>query len=572
MENWSKIDDILYKENKYTCLINDKNQIFYLKLDEEGKMQYPTIEELVDLMTQFNFKKFVGVYKFELPSFKPMVYVKKKLVPVAVALSMLFPNISGNDFDIDTYPKNGIQLQQMNGEENLYEVTGVDTNLMNGKFEWLTPEYLGNMSYEKTCSPIEFSNYTGEKNLTWEDIEKTIEEMKADEELKAILQDGVKNLKQREFNFDLAVLNYNLKNLQIKRVDPKELEEICAGATFQANGSIMTIPDDFEFNCDDDSCRKLIQHEILGHGSTLAYIPNQVYCTINNFYLNIDENGNLNSCGKLGTSASEAIADLISSYSSNIKNDFENSYTIEVYALSTLLKANNYSIDDFVNYGINGLIQKMKEQGINNPMQYIMKLDKEKEFMFENVALGQDKAYYDIFTDYYWESALSKAINGESIDEIKKWAEESLEAYNITLEPFYFYGDTVKILEETRKENYNMIKPDMIKDEVIQNIEYLRERDLEELEKLYNEHKKINDLKKKHERELEIAHNEAYNTNLDKGYTEELSESIKKFSLNEIGKTIFSKYNELTGSEYEENAKKINRDMHEHEKDNNIDK
>ena len=576
MENWSKIDDILYKENKYTCLINDKNQIFYLKVDEDGKMQYPTIEELVDLMTQFNYQKFVRVYKFELPSFKPMVYVKKKVVPVAVALSMLFPNISGGHFDIDTYPKNGIQLEQMNDEETLYEVTGVDTSLMNGQLAWLTPEYFGNISFEKTCSPIDFSNYTGEKNLTWEDIQKTIEESEMEgldeeqkEQLKAILQDGVSNLKEYGANYNLAVLNYNLKNLKIESVDPKVLEEQNACATFQPIGSIVTIPNGYDFNNDRE--KKVIQHEILGHGSTMAYIPDKVYCNVQAGYINIDENGNLNSYGFLGTFATEAIADIISSYASNMGiTDYDTDYTTEVYALSTLLKANNYSIDDFINYGIKGLTEKMKEQGISNPTQYIMKLDQEKLFMSENVALGTDKTYYDIFTDYFLESSLSKAINGESVDDIRKWAEESLENYKNVICLDEYNGR--EMIAETRKENVNLIKPNMIKDGVIYYIEDLRGRDLDELKKLYGEHKKIIRLKEKQEKELEIAHNKAYNTNLDRDYIEESPESIKKFSLNEIGKKVFSKDNELTGSEYEESAKKINRDMLEHEKDNNIDK
>ena len=91
-----------------------------------------------------------------------------------------------------------------------YKVTKYDCNKYKG-----TKCYFGDSfkSYDIKCTPIEFKNYFSCTNCTWETIFKAVEESPFDEYHKKLLNNGLINLKNNNFNMDLTVLYYNLKKI-----------------------------------------------------------------------------------------------------------------------------------------------------------------------------------------------------------------------------------------------------------------------------------------------------------------------------------------------------------------------
>lgn len=529
MEKWKKLDTIKFNGNMYVCYINEQCRVFYLKTDEKGELKYPTLEEYLDLINEFNYRQCIRAIPKKLnflSSFEPKVYVKNKLMPLALALSLMIPSIGFANADLNQYAKNGVHLKQMDQIGNLYEVESVDTESITEEIYGLRPELFMGMSYKKTCTPIEFSKYTGDKKIEWEDVKNTLEESNIDNKIKDIIKEGINNLQKEGFNYDLTVLNYNLKNLKIVEIDNKELEDQNAGAVFKENGSIVEIPNK-GFNLDDKTSKITLQHEILGHGSTIAYLPNEVYCTVDQTFLNIDENGNLYSTGRMGDFASESIADIISIYASDTKITSEHGgYPTEIYALSTLCTSTDCTYEEFINYGIKHLMNKIKENGISNPSQLITTLDCEHNYIRKGVSLGTDKIYNDIFLEYFCESALNKLKKGEKIEDITNVIEESLEEYNNLMETEELFG--AKCITQPSIDNVSIIKPDIIKKNVLNAIEYVKNYNLKSMDDI-----------------TEV--NEESSLNISKEGID-----IKRFA-----KKAFAKDDEILGQDYEDVAKMI---------------
>ena len=53
MEEFKIVMQIMYKENKYLILLNSKHQKYFLKILDDEKFMYPTLEEFTELSNIF---------------------------------------------------------------------------------------------------------------------------------------------------------------------------------------------------------------------------------------------------------------------------------------------------------------------------------------------------------------------------------------------------------------------------------------------------------------------------------------------------------------------------------------
>lgn len=138
----------------------------------------------------------------------------------------------------------------MASSEYFYKITSQEANLITKNIYHITPDYFEQRSYKNVCTPGDFSEYTGEKDLKWSNIIKTLDDSKIDKDVKQILKEGVQNLEKAGFNYNLSVLNYNLKNLDVIYEDPQVMQEAFAGGMFEAKGSKVTIGKDLDLKSD----------------------------------------------------------------------------------------------------------------------------------------------------------------------------------------------------------------------------------------------------------------------------------------------------------------------------------
>lgn len=215
-------------------------------------------------------------------------------------------------------------------------------------------------------------------------------------------------------------------------------------------------------------------HEVLGHGSTIAYIPGEVYCDVARGYISMDKDGIPISAGRLGDFSMESIADVIACYAFNQKVSYDMAdYTAETYAFATLCKSSGCSIDDFIDNGMEQLTDCMNKSGIRDPYTTLLKLDYEHYYMQDGAAIDINEAYNNILMEYFGEIAANKIYKGENICSVKQWASESLEAYNDIVDVDY-ENDSKVLLVNLGKKTYT-IKPDDIQVNVLNIIDKIKE-------------------------------------------------------------------------------------------------
>lgn len=246
--------------------------------------------------------------------------------------------------------------------------------------------------YNKIMTPKEFAEYVGESNITWKDIIKTLEDNKdIPEKEKSILLRAVKNLKYNKIdkiNFDLGVLNYNLKNIKIiyeTLEDSSELEI----ARFVADKHAVYVNEKLLKRVHDIYPKyysDVLVHEILGHASNIAYLYKDggIFCSTH-FMGCLLNDKKCYGYNIFGQSLDEAIAEYIRVNALEKKLDSMNSqYLPFLYFLIITCNIVGISIDDYINNGLEYLIDKLKEKNLYDGLSCIEFL----ETKYVNVILG----------------------------------------------------------------------------------------------------------------------------------------------------------------------------------------
>ena len=268
-------------------------------------------------------------------------------------------------------------------------------------------------SYNVKCTPAEFKNYVEEKDITWEDLKLTVEKSNFDEYHKSLLVRGINDLQKNNFNIDLSVINYNLKNIEVEYVD--SYKENISG-TFDCFEHKMTllknIPNKKRYEI-------VFLHEMLGHGMTDAYIEeSKVYCSIDAPTYVIDENNNYVGYSLYGQAFTEATAQIIAltALDKDLCEEYISGYDLSMVELLMLCKDNNCGVDEYANYGVHRLIDKMKQNKVDNPYDIlgIVSYNLETSEMGETPNILSNQVMYS----YFYERIEDELQDGTSFAEL----------------------------------------------------------------------------------------------------------------------------------------------------------
>lgn len=223
-------------------------------------------------------------------------------------------------------------------------------------------------SYDIKCVPAEFKEYIDEKDITWDDLKNTVVNSKFDEYHKQLLLRGINNLQKNNFNIDLSIINYNLKNIEIEYVDSFEKDVLGVFDCFEHKISLLKNIDNKK------KYENVFLHEMLGHGMTDAYIEeSKVLCTIDTPTYVIDENNKYVGYSFCGNAFTEAMAQIIclTALDKDLCQEYMSGYDLNIVELLMLCKDNNCELDEYANFGVNSLVKKMKQNKVDNPYDII---------------------------------------------------------------------------------------------------------------------------------------------------------------------------------------------------------
>ena len=360
---------------------------------------------------------------------------KYTLLPIALSCSIAFTGCNKNsnkenNSSLEGIPELGIEFYT----DHDYRFSDCNLKIIKSApldFE-KNEDYITELDTDITnlttfCTVQEFSKYVGEENVTWEDINNTLDNIKLEKNIKNILKKGINNLQKNNFNTELGLLNYNLKKLSIEYGDYKD-EKLrgsfnCVTGITKIDNSIVNTAE-FE---------KVIIHEILGHGMTMGYDKNTKISTDCTFqYLLLDDNDNVIHLSSIGTSLIEGIAEIITSRATNKKIDFyDTEYAVYTQYLELLLKSVNIKEYEFASYGTKYLVDTMIDNGIEDAIDYIYDMDIRKAG-FEN-----EEPFYTYYgsidvleSQYLVMTAYNKYEKNNDIDAAKKYINSCINSYD----------------------------------------------------------------------------------------------------------------------------------------------
>lgn len=273
--------------------------------------------------------------------------------------------------------------------------------------------------YNKCCTPIEFKEYIGSDNITYTDIKNTLNNnTNIDSNIKDILMEGINNLENNNLDIDLTVLNYNLSNLDIEYVTIDEKDQVEIMAKFEAiNHRVLINPNVLS----NPLFKTILIHEVLGHASNIAYLDKDggIYCSTTFSNVMIEGNDRIIGYNNLGTAFEEGIAEYIRYYATNEKIDpNQTSYSVGLYMLLFMTKSCNLSVNDYINNGVESLINKLQDNNLGSVVHFIELFDIETTYKsFTNREV--DWTYNDIMYQYLLVYTSDLYENGKSKDEIK---------------------------------------------------------------------------------------------------------------------------------------------------------
>lgn len=434
MEEFKIIMQILYNENEYLVLLNSKHQKYFLKILNDRKLMYPTMEEFTQLYSIFandeiknkcyqkDFLEKISNLKFKNKElrFEPKIIFGKSLISLVVAISILGcgqkVNAEWNKQEIITKEqiRNKIELiendEEISQENSSSELITIQRFAPN-EYKLLTGNSGKDLYFD---SADQFSEYLGEKAPTYEEIENKIQQdNKIPEQYKKVLVEGLENLKETMPNLNLSILNQHLKRgLKIVEKTGKEITEQEGKnsiAAFDKSSSTMFINPQ---NVNEETLLHELAHAMTGiimkkDGENI-YVGTEAII----YFKDIED------LQIYGSGFSEGIADIIASKALGDKGIQNGSYQPISEQLEIMLNTTKMNPTDFVNKGTTSFIQKSKRMGIENVYNNISCCDMLCTALQEGIStqpeLSVKQNLYDFFMEYVTKQ-LEQGISKERI-------------------------------------------------------------------------------------------------------------------------------------------------------------
>lgn len=390
MEKFKVVMQILYNKNKYVVLINSKHQKYFLRILDNEKFMYPTMQEFTELYNiftnnqinqkyyqkDFKVNKSDSKFKYKKLKFEPKIILEKTLVSLVTAIAILN---AGQSVKAEWNNQEIINKDQIQNQIDL--IGREDINQENSSNELVTIQRFAPNEYKLLTgnsgrdlyfdSVDEFSAYLGGEKVTYQEIENKIRQSKdIPQKYKGILIEGLENLKETMPNLNLSVLNQHLnRGLKIVEKTGKEITEQEGKnsiAAFDKSNSTMIVNPQ---NVNEETLLHELAHAITG--IIMQKDGKNIYMgTEAIIYFKDSEQLEI-----YGSGFSEGIADIIAQKALGDKGIQNGSYQPISEQLEVMLNVTKMNPTDFVNKGTTRFIQNSKKVGVENVYDNISSCD-----------------------------------------------------------------------------------------------------------------------------------------------------------------------------------------------------
>ena len=329
MMTYQKLFPIDYNNKKIMLFLDENNHKTFLEIDSTGEYVYPTLEDYLALYKIFNIKEPFICYS--VPRYRFQEKVRRVKGTVASLLTVIAL--------LNSLPKaqaGEITLEVKENDTNIELVENVKTNT---EAKWYVD--ITDLAY--------LDRYLGELDVTKEMVIEAINSNgNLNQKYKTIALNLLEAITNKYPNYNLRIFYENIKTMKVVEYTIEEFREAfpeAQGAGAQYNYALNQI-----------TTIDQVEWEVLYH--EMFHATNTFYRTVGNTIIRkIDENVSLN----------EAMTDLGASLV--IPN--KSSYVFDRKILEYLLSTVDYTLEDYNNKGINGLLEKLSNKYPDIDFNYI---------------------------------------------------------------------------------------------------------------------------------------------------------------------------------------------------------
>lgn len=476
MEEFKVVMQILYKENKYLILLNTRHQKYFLKILDDEKFMYPTMQEFTELYNIFekneirnkcyhkDFQQAENNSKFNHKKlkFEPKIIFGKILVSLVTAISILgcgqTVKAEGKSQEIVTVDQIQSQIElnekdiEINQENSSDEVVTIQ-KLAPNEYKLLTGNCGSDLYFD---SVEEFSKQLGKNKPTYAEIEKKIQQNSSiPDKYKTVFIEGLENLKVTMPDLNLSVLDEHLKRgLKVVEKTGKEISEQEGPnsiAAFDKANSILFINPE---NVNEETLLHELAHAITG--IIMQKDGKKIYMGTEAI-IYFKDTGNLQ---VYGTGFAEAIADIISKNALGDKGIEKGSYQAISEQLEVMLNVTHDSPTDLVNKGTSRFIQKAKKIGIDTIYDNISSCDMLCTALQEGISIQTELSVKQNLYNFLIRYAMKQLEQGISKERIIKNIDNAI--FNTT------YSNVVVFEGGKAIESFEMID---LRNEIVEEIQ-----------------------------------------------------------------------------------------------------
>ncbi|MBR6136825.1 MAG: hypothetical protein IKQ06_01565 [Bacilli bacterium] len=456
MIEYNIISEFTYKDKKYLYLLDNEHKYFFVRKNDNNKLEYITLQELVELTNVFIPKDYVllieeGKNKKKLKLI-PMIFIGTTLFVMTTGCGRMLDNEYNNHISqnepVQTPYTNSVSTTEEKVEEKAKEDV-VDKILeeANKKKENFEVEGLiegFHMKIVLDSSRLDEVLGYPKEDITYEKIKETINSNSSiPKKFKTMYIDLANNLQREYPNMDLRVWYENLKTMKVLEVEEMEMKVKAVSATAYAcyrkdENTIYTVkdykyePGTWEY--------QVIMHE-MAHPIRSGFIKKNGEEIRVQF---TDKSGD-------GVIIEEALNSLLALRSYD-KSERDIAYQLQSNMVEMMVESlDNYTYQDFVEHNITYFENELnKQNGDDKAIEMLALINLQyKDYHDKNMEVEQ-KNFYPLY-DYIAKMYYRKKINPNmSYDTAKKIRDEYIdrmtydvpEEYNLDVAHMEAYFDT----------------------------------------------------------------------------------------------------------------------------------
>ena len=322
---YQKLFPIDYNNKKFMLFLDENNRKTFLEINESGEFIYPILEDFITLHKMYNTREPYLCYapKF---TFKEKVKVIKGSVVSLLTVVIMLNNIPTVLADNQKIKVEADKLIISNETLEQTSKHTAPTNVLE-----------------------EIAHILGEQNVTKEMVIEAIHKNdNLNNKYKTIAINLLNAITDQYPNFNLIVFYENIKTMKVEEYTIEEFKEKYpeapgGGANYNAFTNQITTIDEVEI--------EVLYHEMF-------HATHTIYRQIDNYVITrLEEN----------TGIDEVFTNMGASLVVPSKNSYKEQGKIVEYLLTTV----NYTLEDYNNYGVEGLIEKLSNKYPSIDINYI---------------------------------------------------------------------------------------------------------------------------------------------------------------------------------------------------------